>query len=324
VFIFFCNKKNYIRVKVVLTDYNYFFIYAGFPPYSTSMSEYDQQISKALADSHEKFSFPRNHWHRVLRTIAVNILAVLIIIAVWQFVALWISHSRGITFPSPWQTSVRFLAFLGGGDLYDQSIYQHLTASLERWAMGYLLAVSIGILIGLVLGSSAVLHEICMPVVHVLQLIPGLAWIPVALLLFGLGDTSTIFMIFVMGVTPIIINTAGGIRSIPPIYIKTAQMMGGNRLLLFFCIMLPAATLSIVGGLRIGLANSWRVLIAAEMIVGAGVGLGYSIIQSRWSLDFEAAFACVMIICCVGLVVEKLVFEILEKRIMAQMGLEQG
>jgi ABC-type nitrate/sulfonate/bicarbonate transport system permease component len=101
-------------------------------------------------------------------------------------------------------------------------------------------------------------------------------------------------------------------------------MMGGNRLLLFWGIMLPAATLSIVGGLRIGLANSWRVLIAAEMIVGAGVGLGYSIIQSRWSLDFEAAFACVMIICFIGLMVEKLVFEILEKRIMAQLGLEQG
>jgi len=66
------------------------------------------------------------------------------------------------------------------------------------------------------------------------------------------------------------------------------------------------------------------VLIAAEMIVGTGVGLGYAIIQSRWSLDFEASFVCIMIICLIGLVVEKLVFEVLEKRIMAQMGLEQG
>ena len=288
------------------------------------MSEFDKHIDNALSNSQEKFSLPRDHSHQVVRTIAVNIISILIIITVWQLISLWISHSRGITFPSPWQTSVRLFTFFSGENLYDKSIYQHLKASLERWAMGYLLAVFIGVLVGLVLGSSTLLHDICMPVVHVLQLIPGLAWIPIALLLFGLGDTSTTFMIFIMGVTPIIINTAGGIRSIPPIYIKTAQMMGGNRFLLFFHIMLPAATLSIVGGLRIGLANSWRVLIAAEMIVGAGVGLGYSIIQSRWSLDFEAAFACVMIICFIGLIVEKLVFEILEKRIMAQIGLESG
>ncbi len=130
-------------------------------------------------------------------------------------------------------------------------------------------------------------------------------------------------MIFIMGLTPIIINTAGGIRSIPPIYIKSARMMGATRFLIFFRVMLPAATLAIVTGLRIGLANSWRVLIAAEMIVGAGVGLGYAIIQSRWSLDFEAAFVCVVIICVIGLVVEKLGFEVVEKRIMAQMGLGQ-
>ncbi len=199
------------------------------------MSEYDQHISKALTDSHEKFSFPQNRWHRVQRIITVNILSVLIIITVWQ-------------------TSDRLFAFFAGEGLYDQYIYQHLMASLERWASGYLLAVFIGILVGLALGNFTVLYEICMPVVHVLQLIPGLAWIPIALLLFGLGDTSTIFMIFVMGVTPIILNTASGIRNIPPIYIKTARMMGGKRILLFFRVMLPAATLSIVGGLRIGLA----------------------------------------------------------------------
>jgi len=288
------------------------------------MSEYDQQITKALTGSEETFEFPRKRLHSVQWIIGINLLAMIIIMAIWQLVAMWISHSRGITFPSPMQTCLRLTTLFSGEDLYDQSIYQHIMASLARWATGYLLAVFLGISIGLILGGSAILYEICMPVVHVLQLIPGLAWIPIALLLFGIGDTSTIFMIFTMGVTPIIINTSGGVRGIPPIYIKTAQMMGASRALVFFRIMLPAATLVIVNGLRIGLANSWRVLIAAEMIVGAGVGLGYSIIQSRWSLDFEASFVCIMIICLIGLLVEKLVFEVLEKRIMAQMGLEQG
>jgi NitT/TauT family transport system permease protein len=288
------------------------------------MSKHKQQITQALVGGKERFSFPQSRWYHMQRTIGINLLAMGIIMLIWQLVALWISHSRGITFPSPLQTSARLLTLFSGDSLYDQSIYQHLSASLTRWATGYLLAVFLGIVAGLILGSSARSHEIFMPIVHVLQLIPGLAWIPIALLLFGLGDISTIFMIFIMGVTPIIINTAGGIRGIPPIYIKSAQMMGAGRILIFFRIMLPAATLAIIGGLRIGLANSWRVLIAAEMIVGAGVGLGYAIIQSRWSLDFEAAFVCVMIICLVGLVVEKLVFEVLEKRIMVQMGLKNG
>lgn len=289
-----------------------------------SMSEYNQQISKALEGNKEIFTFPKNRWHRMLRIITINLLAMVIILVTWQLVALWISHSRGITFPSPLQTWSRFTTLFAGTPLYGQPIYLHLTASLSRWLTGYLLAVFFGITIGLVLGSSSLLYGIWMPVVHVLQLIPGLAWIPIALLLFGLGDTSTIFMIFIMGVTPICINTAGGIRAIPPVYIKTARMMGASKVVVFFRIMVPAATLAIINGLRIGLANSWRVLIAAEMIVGAGVGLGYTIIQSRWSLDFEASFVCIMIICFVGLVVEKLLFEVLEKRIMAQMGLEEG
>ena len=287
------------------------------------MSNCKQQINKALTNSQGTFTCPRKRWHRARRTILINILALAIIVIIWQLVALWISYSRGITFPTPFQTCLRLTTLFSGIDLYDKSIYQHLTASLARWGTGYLLAVVFGILAGLILGGSTILYETCMPVVHVLQLIPGLAWIPIALLIFGIGDASTIFMIFIMGITPIILNTAGGIRGIPPIYIKTARMMGGGRFLLFFQIMLPAATVSIVCGLRIGLANSWRVLIAAEMIVGAGVGLGYAIIQSRWTLDFEAAFVCILLICLIGLVVEKLVFEVLEKRIMTQMGLGQ-
>ncbi len=288
------------------------------------MSNCKKQISKALINSQGTFTCPRRRWNRAQRAIVINLMPLAIIVLTWQVVALWISYSRGITFPTPAQTCLRLTTLFSGVDLYDKSIYQHLSASLARWGTGYLLAVVFGIATGLVLGSSKILYETCMPVVHVLQLIPGLAWIPIALLIFGIGDASTIFMIFIMGITPIILNTAGGIRGIPPIYLKTARMMGGGRMLLFFQIMLPAATVSIVGGLRIGLANSWRVLIAAEMIVGAGVGLGYAIIQSRWSLDFEAAFVCIMITCLIGLIVEKLVFEVLEKQIMAKMGLGQN
>ncbi len=142
------------------------------------MVEYDQQITKALAGNSQTFAAcPRNRWRRVLRIVGVNLLAMVIIMVIWQLVALWIGHSRGVTFPSPLQTWTRLLTFFVGGEgLYGQSIYQHLLASLGRWATGYLVAVFVGIMIGLLLGGSASLNEICMPVFHVLQLIPGLAW----------------------------------------------------------------------------------------------------------------------------------------------------
>ena len=159
-----------------------------------------------------------------------------------------------------------------------------------------------------------------MPGIYILQLIPGLAWIPIAMLLFGIGNISTIFMIFIMGYMPVVINTVGGIKGIPLIYVNAAKMMGAEKFTIYFKVLIPAAALSIINGLRIGLANAWRVLIAAEMIVGVGVGLGFIIIQSRWSLDFEAAFCSIIIIAGIGLLVEKGFFGILENTISHKLG----
>ena len=85
-------------------------------------------------------------------------------------------------------------------------------------------------------------------------------------------------------------------------------------------VMIPSALISIINGLRIGLANGWRVVIAAEMVVGLGVGLGYSIIQSRWSLDFESSFVCIILICITGLFFEKVVFKAIEDKVAKHQG----
>lgn len=253
----------------------------------------------------------------------ITSISLLIIIFCWYAVAYWVRFIKGVIFPTPHGTFIRLYKLLSGLNLYNESLYNHIISSIIRWAFGYMMAVVLGISIGLLLGASKLSYDLFMPTVYFIQLIPGLAWIPIALLIFGLGNASTIFMIFIIGITPIIINTSGGIRSIPPQYVKTAQMMGASKPIIFFKVMIPATTLSIVNGLRIGLANAWRVLIAAEMIVGVGVGLGYIIIQSRWSLDFEAAFVSILIICLIGLIIEKGLFGIIEKNIMLKLGLSK-
>jgi len=251
---------------------------------------------------------------------AISIISLLL---VWQLAAFIVIHLKNVPFPTPKEAFLRLITLLMGDPIYGASIYEHLSSSLARWGIGFGLAASIGLLVGILLGYFPILYEIVMPSIHVLQLIPGLAWIPIALLLFGLGNVSAIFMIFVTAFTPIVINTAGGARNIHRKYIRAAKMMGAGNTAIFLRIILPGALLQIINGLRIGLGNGWRVLVAAEMIVGVASGIGYSIIQSRWSLDFEAAFACLIIICIIGLVFEKLIFGVIEKKTIEKLGLRE-
>ena len=259
---------------------------------------------------------------RLFSRILVNLLSFSIILLIWSVIAFLMKQLNGSIFPSPFDVFRKLMLLFQGEALYNHTIYNHLLKSLFRWGAGYLLAVILGILTGLLLSSSNILYQLVMPAIYVLQLIPGLAWIPIALLMFGIGNISTIFMIFMMGYAPILINTVGGIRGIPPVYVKAAQMMGAGKLTIYFKVLIPAAALSIIDGLRIGLANAWRVLIAAEMIVGVGIGLGYIIIQARWSLDFEAAFVSIVIIAGIGLVIEKCIFRIIEKNLSRKLGIK--
>lgn len=279
------------------------------------------ELDRILALGQGTFELEPGPGRGFLLKMAFTALSLLIILAGWQLLALLISELRGVSFPTPLHTLQRLISLLDGDLLYNKSVLQHLQASLQRWAIGFGLATICGLAGGLLLGCRPLLYQLLLPAVHVIQLIPGLAWIPIALLLFGIGDGATIFMIFVMGLAPIIINTASGIRAIPLIYLQSARMLGAGPMRLFLQVMLPAATLAIVNGLRLGLASSWRVLIAAEMVVGTGLGLGYAIIQSRWSLDFEAAFVAITLIALLGLLAEKLFFELLEKSIMSRLGL---
>jgi ABC-type nitrate/sulfonate/bicarbonate transport system permease component len=254
----------------------------------------------------------------------IVLIGIFVFLLAWQLISMWVYQTRGITFPAPWDTLERLGDLVSGARLYDQTIYEHTLSSLTRWGMGYVSAVVLGTIIGMAMGVNPILHEIAMTPMTILQLIPGLAWIPIALLIFGLGETATIFMIFMTVLPTIAISTAGGIRTVPSIYLKSAQMMGTSRSSVFFRVLIPASSLQILDGLRIGLANGWRVLIAAEMIVGVAFGLGYVLIQARWSLDFEAAFVSILVICSIGLLIEKLLFSVIERQVRNRLGLARS
>ena len=241
----------------------------------------------------------------------------------WETVALLVTGLRGVPFPTPFETLLKLFAMLAGKPFLDHSIYSHIGTSLARWIGGFLLGGSGGALLGMACGRWDAVERLFMPAIHILQLIPGLAWIPVAILIFGLGDGATLFMIAVTALAPVAINVAGGVKRVDEMYIRAAQMLGLNNRMLFLNVLLPGALPHILSGLRIGLGNSWRVLVAAEMIVGSGTGLGYAIIQSRWTLDYAGAFVCIAVICAIGLIVERLLFIPLEKRTVELWGLKR-
>lgn len=232
----------------------------------------------------------------------------LLLVVVWQAVAFGIQQTRGVHFPGPWQTVLRLIDLLGGTALLDAPIYVHLGNSLARWGCGFTLGVLGGLACGLIAGSSRWGGRLLLPNIQLLQLIPGLAWIPLALLLFGIGPRATVFMIAATALPPIALSVVGGMRHVDPSYVRAARMMGASRMTLLFRVLLPAALPQVLTGLRVGLGNGWRVLVAGEMIVGTGTGLGYAILQTRWTQDYTSAFACIAIIGGLGLAVERGVF----------------
>jgi nitrate/nitrite transport system permease protein len=158
----------------------------------------------------------------------------------------------------------------------DKGLFWHLLASLKRVALGYAFAAIVGVALGVLIGSSKWAMRALDPLFQVLRTIPPLAWLPLSLAAFRDGQPSAIFVIFITAIWPIIINTAVGIRNIPPDYRNVSRVLRLNGFEFFTHIMLPAAAPYIFTGLRIGIGLSWLAIVAAEMLIG-GVGIGFFI-----------------------------------------------
>jgi len=263
----------------------------------------------------------KNRRKQLIKRILLNLLALFLFFLVWQVTAFLVNMNKGSIFPTPLTVLKALFNLLGGKVIYNHTLFQHIMSSLFIWFVAFSLSTIAGVIIGGISGLSKSLHEVINMIVTIIQVIPGLAWLPIALLIFGIGKNATIFIIFMIGITPVIVNTSSGIRSIPSIYLKTAKVLGNRKILILTNIIIPASLQSIINGIRTGFANSWRVLIAAEMVIGNGKGLGYIIVQSRWNLRFEDAFIAVIVISLIGLIVEKGLFSLLENRILKRAGL---
>lgn len=191
------------------------------------------------------------------------------------------------------------------GLLIDGRLWGHLEVSLSRVSGGFMLALVFGLPAGLAVGAWSSVRRLLGPFLHFLRQIPPIAWIPVFILWLGIDEMSKLAVIAYAAFFPVFLNTTAGMGNIGPGYLQMGRMLEFTWTENFRNIVWPAALPSIMAGIRLGLGNSWRALVVAEMIAAAN-GLGYLIVESRQRIDTPEMYAGILVIGVVGLILDYL------------------
>lgn len=199
----------------------------------------------------------------------------------------------------------------------------HALDTILRLAAGFALGAVVGVVVGMLMGRHRWAEDLLVPVVSVGNPIPGLAYAPLFVLWFGLGNLPAVLLVGFSATFPVIVNTWTGVKAVKDIWIRAAQVMGAADRQLFRKVVLPGALPYVLTGLRLGLARAWRVLIAVEMLTSVSVGLGWLIFGAREFLNTDVMLAGIAVIGIVGLALEKLVFERIEQFTVVRWGMMQ-
>lgn len=221
-------------------------------------------------------------------------------------------------FPSPLQVVLAFYELTLNGVLLENA-----SASVLRQLTGVILAALFGIPVGLALGASPTVRAAFLPLFRMVYPIPGLAWVPLAILWFGVGFTSTVFVIFFTGIWPIIFNTMAGVQTLSGQYTEVARVYLAPRWLYTWRILIPGTLPFIITGLRLTYGVGWRVIVGAEMISSI-VGLGFLIDDARWQLRPDIMICGMITIAMIGWVSENWFFDWVERKTIDRWGMKAG
>ena len=245
---------------------------------------------------------------RILRLLRVLGLFIVLLV-LWQLVSMYMLDKRtAVLLPAPTEVVKAFWQLLASGDLL-----MHMRDSLRREFIAFLWALS-AVPLGIAMGWSKTIDEQVDPLIEVLRPVPPLAWIPLSILWFGIGDVQNQFIIFLGMFFPILLNTISGVKSIEPNLIRAARCLGANERRVLKRVVLRAALPQIITGIRIGLGVGWMALVAAEL-VGANSGLGFLINDARTLLRTDIVIVGMITIGVVGLVIDRTI-RLLGKRAM--------
>jgi NitT/TauT family transport system permease protein len=197
----------------------------------------------------------------------------------------------------------------------------HAIDTIIRLLSGFALAGIFGVTIGVLMARSRRAEDIFLPLVSICAPIPGLAYAPLFLLWFGLGNLSSVLLVGFVSAFPIIFNSWTGVKAVKEIWIRSAQSMGADDRRLFRHVILPGALPYILTGMRLGLAQAWRILVAVEMLAAVPWGLGWMIFGARKFLNTDVMMAGIVVIAVIGLALEKFVFRKIEDYTVVRWGM---
>ena len=225
----------------------------------------------------------------------------LVFILIWQALS-FIGIIPENKFPSPAGVFFGFRDLLLTGIPPGNLLYLHIVYSLYRVGLGFALGVSVAIPLGILMGWSKRLREIFNPMIEIIRPVPPLAWIPIAILWFGIGIRSAAFIIFLGVFFPVLLNTISGVLSVNSRLIDAARSLGADKKDIFLKVLIPSSIPSIFTGMRIGIGIGWMTLVAAEFTgIKEGYGLGYMIMTARDLQRPDEILAGMLVIGLIGL-----------------------
>jgi NitT/TauT family transport system permease protein len=267
--------------------------------------------STATPGSEVPARVPVSLWQRVRGTVLALIVP-LILLAGWHF-GVQASSSRLI--PSPAAVAEYMVDFVWGGiwdDAFSATMHIHLLASMQRVYGGFALAAIVAVPLGLLIGRNETVNTLLDPFLQLMRPIPVTAWLPLSMILFGLGARSAFFLVFLGAFYPILLNTVFGVRGVEKRLFEAAAMLGCTGTAQFFKVVLPAALPSIFTGLRLGLGLAWFVIVVGEM-TGVPQGLGAVIMDGRTLSRTELVICGMIVIGIAGFISDRVVVMIMNR-----------
>ena len=238
-------------------------------------------------------------------------------IGIWQIVFL-LNVWPKVALPSPAMVSGTFEELI-----QDMTLIDGIAVTMYRLIIGFSISIIIGIGIGLAMVKFSGFGKTMSSFAVGLQSFPSVAWVPFAILLIGLNDFGILFVVIMSSVFSVMMSTYSGVRNIPHIYIRAARNMGAKGFSLFWYLMIPAATPSLLIGLKQAWSFAWHALIGAEILIAASVGLGHVLLVGREFQLMDQIIASMITIFVIGLIFDRLLFSKLEDRVREKWGLNQ-
>ena len=238
-------------------------------------------------------------------------------VGLWQVVYMLEVFPK-LSLPSPFAVGQTIIELIS-----DFTLIESTALTLWRLVLGFLISITLGMSIGLTMIKFPQFGKTMSSFAVGLQSFPSIAWIPFAILLIGFNDFGILFVVIMSCIFSVMLSTYTGIRNVPPIYLRAAKNMGAKGFSLFTHVLIPAATPSLIMGMRQAWSFAWHALIGAEMLITTLVGLGYILSVGREFSNMSQIIATMIVIFTLGLIFDRVVFIKIEEKVRDRWGLNQ-